>query len=315
MVKVKSIPVKKSLQNLNSIDVAVSDYTSALELIPILAAHPHINRIYFPEDPINQADLSEWNAALFPINKQQFIPELNKRKINLFFVVKKDEKLCLQNLKSNIPCIDITFKGTNEIYVPEGPVVDSLGRANYLRIPGPVSTAIVLGLLPFTKISAFFPVAITAIIPPHLSAKEKGQTDEEIIAEVKKYFKDQFSVSFQMELDRWTSQIKNGVFISSTFYCPFAIEELRTLYNDFFIDSPFVGISEQPIYLQQVVGTNHCFIHFEKAGEKLIVHSTIDDRLKGSAGQAVQIMNRLFKWKETAGLEVYSPLIPLNDIN
>jgi N-acetyl-gamma-glutamyl-phosphate reductase len=53
-----------------------------------------------------------------------------------------------------------------------------------------------------------------------------------------------------------------------------------------------------------VVNTNKCVIQLEKIGNKLVVHSAIDNLLKGASGQAVQNMNLLFGLEETAGLHL-----------
>ena len=63
-------------------------------------------------------------------------------------------------------------------------------------------------------------------------------------------------------------------------------------------------ISKEPIFLKQVVNTNKCVIQLEKVGNKLVVHSVIDNLLKGASGQAVQNMNLMFGLNETAGLKL-----------
>ena len=45
-------------------------------------------------------------------------------------------------------------------------------------------------------------------------------------------------------------------------------------------------------------------IQLEKAGTKLVVHSAIDNLLKGASGQAVQNMNLLFGLEESTGLKL-----------
>jgi N-acetyl-gamma-glutamyl-phosphate reductase len=56
--------------------------------------------------------------------------------------------------------------------------------------------------------------------------------------------------------------------------------------------------------VKQVVNTNKCVIHLEKTGNKLVVHSAIDNLLKGASGQAVQNMNLMFGLDECAGLNL-----------
>jgi N-acetyl-gamma-glutamyl-phosphate reductase len=42
----------------------------------------------------------------------------------------------------------------------------------------------------------------------------------------------------------------------------------------------------------------------EKIGSKLVIHSVIDNLLKGASGPAVQNMNLMFGLEETAGLKL-----------
>jgi N-acetyl-gamma-glutamyl-phosphate reductase len=61
-------------------------------------------------------------------------------------------------------------------------------------------------------------------------------------------------------------------------------------------------LSDAPIHLKQIVNTNKCVLQIEKQGNKLVVHSAIDNLIKGASGQAVQNMNLLFGLDETTGL-------------
>jgi N-acetyl-gamma-glutamyl-phosphate reductase len=76
------------------------------------------------------------------------------------------------------------------------------------------------------------------------------------------------------------------------------------LYEEFYVSEPFTFLSQEAIYLKQVVNTNKCVIQLEKVGSKLVVHSAIDNLLKGASGQAVQNMNLLFGFDERAGLNL-----------
>jgi N-acetyl-gamma-glutamyl-phosphate reductase len=65
-----------------------------------------------------------------------------------------------------------------------------------------------------------------------------------------------------------------------------------------------VKMSREPIFLKQIVNTNNCFINLEQAGDILVIHSVLDNLLKGASGQAVQNMNLLFGLEETEGLKL-----------
>ena len=76
------------------------------------------------------------------------------------------------------------------------------------------------------------------------------------------------------------------------------------MFTDYYSAHPFTTVSKGPISLKQVVNTNKCVIQLEKVGENLVVHSAIDNLLKGASGQAVQNMNIIFGLEETTGLKL-----------
>jgi N-acetyl-gamma-glutamyl-phosphate reductase len=102
----------------------------------------------------------------------------------------------------------------------------------------------------------------------------------------------------------WRGDFTRGIFVSSQLRCDRTIEELTALYEDFYRGHPFTILSRSAISLKQVVNTNKCLVQLEKQGSQLVVHSAIDNLVKGASGQAVQNMNLLFGLDETAGLHL-----------
>lgn len=102
----------------------------------------------------------------------------------------------------------------------------------------------------------------------------------------------------------WRGDFTRGIFISSQLKCDKSLEELNALYEEFYKDHPFTHITKEPVFLKQVVNTNKCVIQLEKVDNNLVVHSAIDNLLKGASGQAVQNMNLMFGFEETAGLNL-----------
>src|SRR5690606_5441622 len=83
------------------------------------------------------------------------------------------------------------------------------------------------------------------------------------------------------------------------------LEEAVALYKDFYADAPFTFVvEEEEVHLKQVVNTNKCLLRLQKFGDKLLVTSVLDNLLKGASGQAVQNMNLMFGFEETAGLNL-----------
>jgi N-acetyl-gamma-glutamyl-phosphate reductase len=57
------------------------------------------------------------------------------------------------------------------------------------------------------------------------------------------------------------------------------------------------------VALKAVTGTNRCQLAVATNGRTVVAVSAIDNLVKGAAGQAVQNLNLVFGWPETAGLE------------
>ncbi|WP_457554216.1 N-acetyl-gamma-glutamyl-phosphate reductase [Desulfobacula sp.] len=94
-------------------------------------------------------------------------------------------------------------------------------------------------------------------------------------------------------------QTKKGVFE----------DKIRKTLNAYYAEEPFVSILDKNMYpaISHVKGTNRCDIgfYFDENTKKIIIISTIDNLVKGAAGQAVQNMNIMFGFDETAGLNAF----------
>ena len=100
----------------------------------------------------------------------------------------------------------------------------------------------------------------------------------------------------------WRGDFTRGIYTSSVIDCSLPIEAVLEMYASYYAAHPFVVVSDTAIHLKQVVNTNKCVLQIEKQGNKLVVHSAIDNLIKGASGQAVQNMNLLFGLDETTGL-------------
>jgi N-acetyl-gamma-glutamyl-phosphate reductase len=87
---------------------------------------------------------------------------------------------------------------------------------------------------------------------------------------------------------------------------PRGADEIESLYRRFYAERRMVRIlpGGRLPELQHVTHTNFCDIGFalDPSGERLVILSCLDNLGKGAAGQAVQNMNEMFGYPETAGL-------------
>tara|TARA_R110001592_G_scaffold356278_1_gene657753 strand:- start:6939 stop:7970 length:1032 start_codon:yes stop_codon:yes gene_type:complete len=96
--------------------------------------------------------------------------------------------------------------------------------------------------------------------------------------------------------------------IHSTLYATLKVKEvdLQQLYEDCFRDEPFVDVMPAGSHPQtrSVKGSNTCRISVfrPQGGDKVVVLVVEDNLVKGASGQAIQNMNILFGFPESAGL-------------
>ena len=89
-------------------------------------------------------------------------------------------------------------------------------------------------------------------------------------------------------------------------------DEVREIYANFYADEYFVRLLPKGILPQTrfVKGTNfvHINVCFDERTKRLIIIAALDNLIKGAAGQAVQNMNLLFGFDESAGLGAFGVL-------
>ncbi len=79
--------------------------------------------------------------------------------------------------------------------------------------------------------------------------------------------------------------------------------QLVDLFTEFYSQHPFVTILQEGLPdLKMAVQTNKCIIGMETHKGMTVIASVIDNLIKGASGQAIQNMNILFEFPETAGL-------------
>jgi N-acetyl-gamma-glutamyl-phosphate reductase len=195
--------------------------------------------------------------------------------------------------------------------------------AHNVANPGCFATTIQLGLLPLAKAGLLKDIYTTGITgstgagqslssTSHFSWRAnniqayKTLTHQHLGEIGESLLRLQPGSTIDLSFVPWRGDFTRGIFVSSTISCDLSIEELYTLYTDFYAGHSFTHVSKDAIFLKQVVNTNKAVVQLEKAGTKLVVHSTSDNLLKGASGQAVQNMNLMFGLEETAGLKLKS---------
>jgi N-acetyl-gamma-glutamyl-phosphate reductase len=198
---------------------------------------------------------------------------------------------------------------------------EAIRSAQQVANPGCFATAIQLGLLPLAKAGLLQDVYSTGITgstgagqasspTTHFSWRAaniqayNSLTHSHILEVGQSLNQLQNDFSGQVNFIPWRGDFTRGIFVSSQLACDAGIEELTELYEQFYQDHPFTSLSRNGIFLKQVVNTNKCLIQLEKIQGRLVIHSVLDNLLKGASGQAVQNMNLMFGRDEQMGLKL-----------
>ncbi|MDQ6904237.1 MAG: N-acetyl-gamma-glutamyl-phosphate reductase [Bacteroidota bacterium] len=198
---------------------------------------------------------------------------------------------------------------------------EAMKTAQNIANPGCFATAIQLGLLPLAKNNLLHDVYTTGITgstgagqtlssTSHFSWRENNIQAYKTLTHQHLHEINESLNTLSNTTDAdvhfvpWRGDFTRGIFITSQLKCKEDINDIYKWYNNFYSDHPFVKVSKEPIFLKQVVNTNNCFIHLEKEENNLVIHSVIDNLVKGASGQAIQNMNLMFGIEETTGLKL-----------
>jgi N-acetyl-gamma-glutamyl-phosphate reductase len=197
---------------------------------------------------------------------------------------------------------------------------EQIRSAQHIANPGCFATAIQLGLLPLAKAGLLGDVYTTGITGSTGAGQSLSPTSHfswranniqayktlthQHLKEIGQSLQQLQPSAGSIHFTPWRGDFTRGIFVSSQLHCEWDEAALDALYEDFYRDHPFTVFSRQVISLKQVVNTNKCLVQLEQRGRQLVVHSTIDNLLKGASGQAVQNMNLLFGLDEMTGLHL-----------
>jgi N-acetyl-gamma-glutamyl-phosphate reductase len=304
------------------------------ELIRLLLNHPGVETSFIHSRSNAGKSVYTVHQDLLGDTDLKFTGELNDEIDVLFLCLGHGEsrKFLTENkIADKIKIIDLAndFRLTVQSEIANRKFVyglpelnrDKIKQADNIANPGCFATSIQLGLLPLAKAGLLTDIYTTGITgstgagqslstTSHFSWRAnniqayKTLTHQHLGEIGESLLHLQPRNDIELSFVPWRGDFTRGIFVSSTLHCDLSLEELNKLFEDYYNGHPFVQVSRDAIFLKQVVNTNKALIQLEKAGSKLVVHSAIDNLLKGASGQAVQNMNLLFGFDETSGLKL-----------
>jgi N-acetyl-gamma-glutamyl-phosphate reductase len=321
------------MQKINIGIVGGAGYTGG-ELLRVLLRHPNAH-ISFVHSTSSAGELvSKVHADLLGDTSLKFTNTLDQNIDVLFLCVGHGDAnkfLTANEIKASIKIIDLSqdFRLAGSAAIGDRNFVyglpelqrEAIKSATNIANPGCFATAIQLGLLPLAAKGLLKEVYTTGITgstgagqglsnTSHFSWRANNiqayktlqhQHLNEIVQSLAQL---QGNQNAEVNFVPWRGDFTRGIFVTSVVSADLSLEALYDLYNAYYEGHAFTHVSKNNIDLKQVVNTNKCIIHIEKQGNKIAIHSVIDNLLKGAVGQAVQNMNLIFGIDEAAGLQL-----------
>jgi N-acetyl-gamma-glutamyl-phosphate reductase len=320
----------------NKIKVGIiggAGYTGG-ELIRLLLNHPNVTIVFVQSNSNADKPLHAVHQDLLGETTIFFTKEIN-HPIDILFLClgHGDSKMFLaaNNIDEKIKVIDLSqdfrlanhsaFNNRNFVYGLPELNKEQIKLASNIANPGCFATALQLGLLPLAKLGILNEVYATGITGSTGAGQSLSATshfswranniqayktlEHQHLFEIGESLKQlDSSKDIKINFIPWRGDFTRGIFISSQLKTNESLDQLYRVFTDYYSAHPFTTVSKGPISLKQVVNTNKCVIQLENVGENLVVHSAIDNLLKGASGQAVQNMNIIFGLEETTGLKL-----------
>ncbi len=96
--------------------------------------------------------------------------------------------------------------------------------------------------------------------------------------------------------------LTRGMLVNSFAKLSARIDDPVKILREYYKNEPFVRISQDPVQIKNVAGTNFCDIYADVKGTSLFLNSAIDNLLKGASGTAVVNANIMFNLEEDEGI-------------
>ena len=312
--------------------VGGAGYTAG-ELIRLLLNHPNVHINFVHSKSNTGKHLYNIHNDLFGDTDLIFVEKISDDVDVIFLCVGYTEarKFLQDNrIKSSIKIIDLShdfrlegsnnFEDRNFVYGLPELNKEQMILAKNIANPGCFATCIQLGLLPLAKEKLVNTIHTTGITgstgagqslqsTSHFSWRSNNiqaykTLSHQHVDEIKQSLTQLQQSEVLLNFIPWRGDFARGIFVTSYCNCALSLEEANILYKNYYHSHPFVHVSDTMIDLKQVVNTNKSVLHIEKINDQIVVHSAIDNLLKGASGQALQNMNIMFGLEETTGLHL-----------
>lgn len=201
---------------------------------------------------------------------------------------------------------------------------NEIASGKLIANPGCYPTSVLLALIPLLKNNLLNDESISVVsysgtsgagksVNPNMMFTEVNESvraykvgSHQHIPEIKRYLNFFGNADSKFSFVPHLLPVSRGIYstIHATVKGGITEETIKKAYETSYEEKPFIRLLSPAIpEMKDVIHTNFCDIGFKlNEGNSLILFSTIDNLVKGAAGQAIQNMNIMFGLDQTEGL-------------
>ena len=310
--------------------LGAAGYTGG-ELIRVLLEHPEAE-IVFANSESNAGNLvSDVHEGLIGDTDLRFTSEMPFDKVDVIFFCfghgKSEAFLKEHAIPANVKIIDLAqdFRiAGNHDYVYGLPEThkEAIMSCLHLANPGCFATCIQLAMLPALKAGIISgDIHVNGITGSTGAGQKPGATTHFSWRNDNISVYKTFTHQHLLEINQTIQELcpgydgrvlfipqrgcfTRGIYVTAYAKCNLPLEEVQSIYADYYKDATFTHFVTKSPDMKQVVNTNKAVVYVEKYEDQLLMISCIDNLLKGAVGQAVQNMNLMFVLDESEGLRL-----------
>lgn len=286
------------------------------ELIRLLVHHPdaEIEWLYAPEQAGNQ--LTEVHHGLIGDADMTFSGRRALGDANVLFIVADDpwadELLAADALPDDMRVVDMRAGR------PAGASTDfeyGLSEINRKPLVRGARRAVVASAPAAAVLVSLYPIAAHLLLSADLNITIQAPADileQDVLNSSAREIRERLRMvqqSFAGDVNFAPAEAESPRTMRIRLKLPLALslEEIEALYDGIYDDHNFSFTLRRPAHWKEVSGTNKCLIALMKPdAETLEIDAVADCRLRGSAGEALHVMNLLCGLAERTGLELHA---------
>ncbi len=281
--------------------IAGADSDAAGELIRILLYHPDVEITGICAPAHAGQALDEVHHGMIGDTDLRFSSTIDFSKTNIVFICAQQPESFYAELPADIRIVDLTnshfYDVSDYVYgiceLNRKPLVRG---ALHAALPSAAAQAALLPLLP---------LANSLLLNSDIKIRSSHTVSAQATAEIETVVKAMqlsFNHKIEAESQALTTDSARAMLTEVSFDCAIDTAQVVDMFNEFYDDHNFTFISARKPQADDVANTNKCIINIARQGERLVLTSAIDPKIKGLAGTAAHCMNLLFGLHERVGL-------------